>query len=40
MRTAFDNSVELFAKLFTYFEAHQDYYNAAVVLHFSEILGL
>jgi len=39
-RTAFDNRVEFFAKLFTYFEDRQDYYTAAVVLHFSKIFGL
>jgi len=39
-RTAVDHSVELFAELYTYFEDRQDYYNASLVLHWSDILGL
>jgi hypothetical protein len=39
-RTAHDHRVELFAELYTYFEDRRDYYNAALVLHWSDILGL
>jgi hypothetical protein len=40
LRTAADDNVELSAELYTYFEARHDYYNASLVLDYSDLLGL